>query len=61
MGNGGRHRMVLGATSLEPARRRSLFDGRSQLTKARAESGSICDDRAALFRDSTALPHGGRV
>ena len=35
--------------------------GRSLLIEARAESGSNLGVRAALFRDSTALPHGGRV
>ena len=60
-GDGGRHKMVLGAASHGPALRRSGLDSVVLLsTEARAEFGSHPGDGAALFRDSTAPPQAGK-
>ena len=60
-GVGGRRKMMLGAASHGPAHRRQ---GRMVVflhIEARVGSGSQLGDGAALSRDSTAPPHGGRI
>ena len=53
--------MMLGAASHGPAHRRPGQDGRFPTHRGKGMVLSHLGDGAALSRDSTAPPHGGRV